>query len=120
LTEDQFNLVRPLLKISEQRIQAAYLVMVEGYTISKVSRDFGWPRQSLHKSILVVWETYQANEDAFLKASMAKRITLLPPGWQEVTIIAPADMIERFRKAIDDCTNIESTIINSDSQLNGD
>ena len=100
LTEAQFASVRPWLKISERRIQAAYAARVEGKSMSAISRDAGWCRQAVSKTVAHVWKTFQAHQETLRKAAMAERLTVLPPGWQEVTIIAPINLIEKFRLEI--------------------
>jgi hypothetical protein len=98
MTAAEFEAVRPFLKISDERIEAARLAMVEGETLSSVGSRYGWSRQAAGDAVRVVWqalESYQASQRATANAG-----ALLPPGWEQVTLIAPAHLIEKFRDEI--------------------
>ena len=98
LTEAEFASVRPLLKISEERINAAYAAMVEGRSMTAISEEAGWCRQAVSKVVGVVWKTFERYQESQREA--AKAGTLLPPGWEQVTLIAPSHLIEKFRREI--------------------
>ena len=68
LTEAEFNAVRHLLNISEDRIEAARQVLVEGRTFQSVGDQFGWTWQSVFDAVDVVWKTYER----YLKALRAE------------------------------------------------
>ena len=98
LTEAEFAAVRPLLKISEERINAAHAAMVEGKSMSAISKEAGWCRQAVSKVVGIVWKTFERYQESQREA--AKAGTLLPPGWEQVTLIAPSPLIEKFRREI--------------------
>lgn len=95
MTVAEFEAVRPLLKISEDRIKAARAALVDGQTLKAVSDVFGWSRQAVNDAVMIVWRTleaYRQSQRAEVNAGM-----LLPPGWEQVTLIAPNHLIEKFR-----------------------
>ncbi len=94
----EFDSVRPLLKISPERIEAARAVLVQGLTLQSVGERYGWSRQSVGDAVASVWRTLESYRESQRLASLAD--TLLPPGWDRVTLIAPTQLIERFRNEI--------------------
>ncbi|MFZ4701765.1 MAG: TrfB-related DNA-binding protein [Candidatus Methylumidiphilus sp.] len=98
LTEAQFDSVRPFLRISEKRIQAAYESMVKGKTMSAISMEAGWCKQAVSKTVGVVWKTYQSLQEN--PSTDSKRLKLLPPGWVEVTLVAPSHLVEKLQRDI--------------------
>jgi hypothetical protein len=95
----EFEAVLPLIKkISDQRREAAKAALVDGMSLATVAEAFGWSRQAVNDAIGQVWaarERYHESQRANAQASV-----LLPPGWEQVTLIAPSHMIERFRADI--------------------
>lgn len=95
MTVAEFEAVRPLLKISEDRVKAARAALVDGQTFKSVADMFGWSRQAVNNAVMVVWRTlenYRQSQRAEVNAGM-----LLPLGWEQVTLIAPNHLIEKFR-----------------------
>ncbi|WP_058565156.1 TrfB-related DNA-binding protein [Xylella fastidiosa] len=82
MTAAEFEAVRPFLKISDDRIKAARAALVEGQTLQAVGDCFGWSRQAVDQAVRVVWHTLE-------KYRESQRAV---PGWQQVTLIAPADL----------------------------
>ena len=58
LTAAEFAAVKPLLKISPNRIDMAYHVIVEGQGFSEVGRLFSTDRRNVFKAVNVVLATY--------------------------------------------------------------
>jgi hypothetical protein len=96
LTEAQFDSVRPFLGISEKRIRAAYEAMVLGKPMGAISLEAGWCKQAVSKTVGVVWETYLRIQEHPGNRG-PKRLALLPPGWVEVTLVAPAHVVEKIK-----------------------
>ena len=96
VTAPEFEAVRPLLNISEERIEAARAVLVEGQRLQAVANRYGWSRQAVHDTVSVVWRTFQRYQEA-QTAAVGEPV---PPGWERVTLVAPADLIARFRAEI--------------------
>ena len=98
MTRAEFEAVRPLLKISEDRIEAARAVLVEGQTLQALGERFGWSRQAVFDAVNAVWRTLESYHESQRAESNAG--TLMPPGWERVTLIAPSHLIAKFRGEI--------------------
>lgn len=62
LTAADFAVVRPtlvLMQISEQRIDAARSVMVDGKSLATVAREQGWSTPAVSKTVRRVWEVHE-------------------------------------------------------------
>ena len=56
----EFEAVRPFLRISNDRIEAARLAMVEGKKLAEIAEQFGWKtRQAVSASVALVWKAYK-------------------------------------------------------------
>lgn len=94
----EFEAVRPFLKISDDRINAARAALVDGLTLQTIGEQYGWSRQAVGDAVDAVWralENYHQSQRATANAS-----ALLPPGWEQVTLIAPRYLIAKFRAEI--------------------
>lgn len=99
MTGPEFDAIRPLLNISEDRINAARAALVDGQTLQGVANVYGWgARQTVGDAVRVVWETFEKYNETQRAAASAG--TLLPPGWEQVTLIAPSHLIAAFRQQI--------------------
>ena len=99
MTVAEFEALRPWLDMKEDRVKAARAVLVEGKTLQAASHEFGWTRQSSDdavKTVLRALERYRISRNAEENAGK-----LLPPGWQQVILIAPSHLIAKFRGEID-------------------
>jgi hypothetical protein len=99
MTAAEFEALRPWLDMKEDRIKAARAVLVEGKTLQAASDEFGWTRQSSDdavKTVLRALARYRISRDAEENAGK-----LLPPGWEQVILIAPSHLIAKFRGEID-------------------
>jgi hypothetical protein len=101
-TEKEFNSVIPLLSISPDRISAAKKVMVEGRTLQSVADEYGLSRQSIDGSITAVWSTIQKYREA-QRATLTVEL-IMPPGWEQVTLVAPKQLIDKFRLELESAT----------------
>lgn len=98
MTAADFEAVRPLLKMSADRAEAARLALVEGQTLQGVATVYGWSRQAVGDAVDAVWRVFGLYNESQRAAANAG--ALLPPGWEQVTLIAPSTLIARFRAEI--------------------
>ena len=98
MTGLEFEAVRPLLNISEDRMTAARSALVNGQTLQGVANLYGWSRQAVGDAVRVVWQTFEKYHESQRAAASAR--ALLPPGWEQVTLIAPSSLIAEFRQQI--------------------
>ena len=59
LSEVEFEALRPLLRISDQRVEAARMAMVDGLTLQAVADRYGWSRNSVYDAMRVVWQQHE-------------------------------------------------------------
>lgn len=105
LTASEFASIVPLLRISENRIEAARLALVEGVTWQIIAEKYGWSRQAVGGTINAVWRLVEKYRESQRTAASAG--ALLPPGWEQVTLIAPSYLIAQFRRDIAAAAAIE-------------
>lgn len=98
----EFNAVRPFLKISEDRIEAARRALVDGETLQAVGKHYGWSRQAVGDAVGVVWRAFADYRES--QQATAAAVGHLPPGWDSVTLIAPHELIRKFREEISKAT----------------
>jgi hypothetical protein len=97
-----FEAVRPLLKISDDRVDAARAVLVDDSTYQTVADQFGWSRQAVGDAVNIVWRTLQRYHES--QKATANAGLSLPDGWEQVTLIAPSYLIPKFRGEIAEAT----------------
>jgi len=101
MTGPEFEAVRPLLNISEDRIVAARAALVDGKTFEAAAAPYGWTRQAVNAAVGVVWKT----RERLLESQQARSVREpSPPGWEAVTLVAPRALIDEFRKRIAEAT----------------
>lgn len=98
MTSAEFEAVRPLLKISADRVDAARAALVDGQTLQVIGDRYGWARQSVGDAVNSVWRTLQSYHES--QRAAANSGAMLPPGWERVTLIAPSHLIDKFRDEI--------------------
>jgi hypothetical protein len=107
MTVTDFEAVRPFLGISTERIDAARAVLVDGQTLQGAANPYGWTRQAVGDSVDVVWKAFEKWQESQRAAASAG--TLLPPGWEEVKLIAPSRLIAQFRQMIAEASASETS-----------
>jgi hypothetical protein len=113
MTAAEFEGVVPLLRIASDRIEAARAVLVEGQTMQATAQRFGWAsRNSVLDAVNAAWRAFDSLHAS--QAAAARAATVLPPGWEQVTFIAPAPLIARFR------AELEETLSGSSSPAGAD
>ena len=98
LTAAEFDALRPFLRISAERIEASRSALVEGLPLKGIAERYGWTTQAVSDSaskVLKVMERYRESQRVSSGAA-----TPPPPGWEQVTLIAPTHLIEQFRQEI--------------------
>lgn len=92
----EFEALQHLLKdsLSADRIAAARMVMLDGFSNQTAAEHFGVSRQAVWKTVqrmrdtLALYKEARVIEEAGIERS-------LPRGWRRATIAAPAAIIER-------------------------
>ena len=117
MSSAEFDVLRPFLKsISEDRLAAARLALVDGQTLQGVGNVYGWTRQAVGEAIKAVWKVHKNYLES--QSVSASAGTLLPPGWEQVTLIAPSALVARFRADIDSVSNSDSGDDRKDAPTN--
>ena len=98
MTAIEFETLRPWLRISDERVEAARLALVDGLTLQAVGDRFGWSRQAVGDSVRVVWAALESHHASQRAAAQAEG--KLPPGWEQVTLVAPSELVRRFRREV--------------------
>lgn len=98
ITAAEFQALLPFLNISDDRVAAARAAMVEGQTLKSIGETYGWTRQAAGGVVSAVWRVFEKYREA--QSLAAKSGILLPPGWEQVTLIAPSHLIAKFRAEI--------------------
>jgi hypothetical protein len=95
MTPAEFASCAPYIKnISADRVEAARAALVDGETQAVIAARYGWTsRQAVNVCVDTLWQALQRAKEAQQLAGE----TIIPPGWQQVTLIAPGWMIEKFR-----------------------
>jgi hypothetical protein len=93
MTQADFDAVLPLLKnVSKDRCEAAKSALVDGETLAVVAARHGCSRQAINNTV-----------------NTANAGVLLPPGWEQVTLIAPRSLVEKFRSEIAAAATLSSS-----------
>jgi len=98
MTNAEFDAVSHLLKISEERIKAARAFLVNGETYQVIADRHGCTRQAVGGSVNAVWEVFENYKKA--QSAAANANASLPDDWEEVTLVAPRYLIEKFKRAV--------------------
>lgn len=71
LSAGQFATIRPFLRISEARIDAARQAMVEGMKFEDISKEKGWKsKQAVDRAVASVWGTWKKYEESQAMAAL--------------------------------------------------
>lgn len=94
-----FDAIRPLLpNIREDRCAAARAALVDGETLASIADKYGWSRQAVNTLVNIFCDALSRYHEA--QRATANAGVLLPPGWEQVTLIAPSQLIDKFRAEI--------------------
>ncbi len=98
ITAAEFDAVVPLLNMSESRLAAARSALVDGEAFQSVGDRLGCTRQAIYDAVSIVWRTWEKYQE--VQRTAANSELLMPPGWEKVTLIAPTELIARFRNEV--------------------
>jgi hypothetical protein len=99
MTAAEFEAVRHLLNISDERVEAARLALVGGHTNAGIAKQFGWKsRQAVGECVDAVWQALQRYREA--QKAQASAGSVLPQGYEMVTLAAPVDLIDKWRSEL--------------------
>jgi len=99
MAEVEFEAIRPLLNISDVHVAATRSYLVDGETFRTIAKRHGWSHQAVADSVNGVWNTFQKYlEGQQLARSIAS--VPLPAGWERVELVAPSDLIAKFKKQV--------------------
>lgn len=97
-----FEAVEPFLRsnkaLSESRIEAARMVMVENKSYAEAAKRFGWQRPAVYSSVVAVWNRYQILINSFPEDLLQGLLASLPRGWDRAVLVAPTDMLAEFKQ----------------------
>lgn len=103
LTASEFAELLPLLtrmtRMTPERIEMARLAIVEGRSMPSVGVQYGCTKQSVANAVETLWREvkHYRESQCFASKFVLNAKVILPPGWEQVTLIAPSHLIEKFR-----------------------
>ncbi len=101
MTAAEFEAVRPLLaNISRERTDAARMALVDGQSMQGIATIYGWTRQAVHQVVGVVWGQFEKYTQARRAEALAGPQVHLPPGWEQVTLVAPSTLVAQWRNQV--------------------
>lgn len=106
MSAHEFDPLVPLLDISNDRIAAARAVLVDNQTLEMAATPYGWTRQAVNSAIVIVLRT----RERFLEAQAISAGALLPPGWELVTLVAPSDLVAKFKEEITAAATVHAPV----------
>ena len=102
LTHEEFELCRPFLyRISKERQDIAYKILVMGIPPTVISNEYDISRQLLNQLITNVLKKMD-------KLKPEEEDVSTPHGWVKSTFFAPAAVILKLKKLYDEEMNVQS------------
>jgi hypothetical protein len=98
MTANEFEALRPLMSISKDRQDAARMALVDGQTLQGIGNIYKLTRQAVGSSVSAVWKVYERWQESQRAAAAASEA--IPEGWERITIIAPSELIAKFRSEV--------------------
>ena len=100
LSAVQFEALLPFLpRYDVNRMKAARLTLAEGLTLSSVAKLYGWTsRQNVSGAVNNVFAALARFEEV-QRLPQQERLSS-PQGWEVATLLAPPDLITRWRKEL--------------------
>lgn len=99
MTQAEFDAVLPLLRMSPERLESARLRLVDGLTLQAAGdcRPGADPysRQAVADAVKIVLRARHTLDEL---QEQHKGAGAIPAGWERVTLVAPADLADEFRK----------------------
>jgi hypothetical protein len=91
----EFEAVRPVLKMRHDLVAAARAVLVDGLSFRAAQAELGL--SSPNSVLQAVNQVWAAAEQLPPEQRAVASSTVVPPGWEQVTLVAPTDLIAWFR-----------------------
>ncbi|RZI54573.1 MAG: hypothetical protein EOP12_02175 [Pseudomonas sp.] len=117
MSANEFEALRPLMSISKDRQDAARMALVDGQTLQGIGNIYKLTRQAVGSSVSAVWKVYERWQESQRAAAAASEN--VPEGWERITIIAPSELIAKFKSEVAQAaggTPIKTTARKSASQ----
>jgi hypothetical protein len=97
LTAAEFDALRPLLKIADNRISAARMALVDDVGLETIASTFGFNnRQAVNIAVSDVMKVYQRWQESIKVLTGQK----LPAGWELMIVAVPTDAAPEIRKGV--------------------
>jgi hypothetical protein len=97
LTSSAFERAENLTGLGPETIEIARRVLVHGHIQNVVANETGITRQGVHAAVKKFLERYKGL-NAYAKKAAAKGFSAKPPGFVTVTLTAPVELAEQWRK----------------------
>lgn len=109
MSEQEFDFLRVYLKaIDDERINIAKDVLVFGMKPSEVAGKYGISRQRVSMNTAKVWEAYEFDREIAERRNLVTAAVhisnekpsgsmIIPAGWEQVTLLAPSSLVNKFR-----------------------
>ncbi len=102
LTAPEFDALRPFLRMTDDRLSSARLVLVDNKTYEEVSNQYGCSRQTIGAAINTIWRAHiRVQESHNIVHNSGLR-----DGWEQVTLAAPSYLIHMLRGIIDEANTL--------------
>jgi hypothetical protein len=98
MSANEFEALRPLMSISKDRQDAARMALVDGQTLQGIGNIYKLTRQAVGSSVSAVWKVYERWQESQRASATASED--IPEGWERITIIAPSELIAKFRSEV--------------------
>lgn len=105
LTAAQFDAAHGLARITEERAKLARLAMVEGQSLQGVADLHGRTKSYVSDAVRVIWDAHER----FLESQRVVTASLLPPGWEIVTLAAPSAIVPELRARVAEAAAAEAS-----------
>lgn len=117
LSAPEFDALKPFVRMTDERLSSARLVLVDNKTYEEVSNQYGCSRQTIGSAINTLWRAHMRTQESHKIVSE----TELHDGWEQVTLAAPSYLIPMFREVIDEANTLpegwEQIILAAPSKL---
>jgi hypothetical protein len=103
MSANEFEALRPLMSISKDRQDAARMALVDGQTLQGIGNIYKLSRQAVGSSVSAVWKVYERWQES--QRTVAASSENIPEGWERITIIAPSELIAKFKSEVAQAAN---------------
>lgn len=96
LAATDFLAVVPLLSMTQERMEAARLYLVDGLSQRAIAAKYGVTPQAVSDAVSIVYRTWTKQQAGLAFSGQ------VPEGWVVATLAAPPDLMAKFRLEISD------------------